>query len=128
MGDEDRTALIDSFASFGADLGVFLEPFVSKFRADAVLITGGIAEAWDLFAPSLIGLLAVPAVKATLGRRAALLGAAALYRSMSPLFYAGDFCVQDLLCLVLACQFPKQIDFNFVSRYNHIVWGRKVDW
>jgi glucokinase len=67
---EDRTALIDSFASFGADLGLFLEPFVSKFRADAVLITGGIAEAWDLFAPSLIGLFAVPVVKATLGRRA----------------------------------------------------------
>ena len=67
---EDRTALIDSFASFGADLGLFLEPFVSKFRADAVLITGGIAEAWDLFAPSLIELLAVPVVKATLGRRA----------------------------------------------------------
>ena len=63
----------------GADLGLFLEPFVSKFRADAVLITGGIAEAWDLFAPSLIELLAVPVVKATLGRRAPLLGAAALY-------------------------------------------------
>jgi glucokinase len=79
MAGEDRTALIESFASFAQDLSVFLEPFVSKFRADAVLITGGIAEAWDLFAPSLIRLLAVPVVKATLGRRAPLLGAAALY-------------------------------------------------
>ena len=79
MAGEDRTALIESLASFAEDLSVFLEPFVSKFRADAVLITGGIAEAWDLFAPSLIRLLAVPVVKATLGRRAPLLGAAALY-------------------------------------------------
>jgi hypothetical protein len=43
------------------------------------------------------------------------------------MLHAGDFCVQDPLCLVLSCQIPKQIDFNFVSRYNHIVWGRN-DW
>jgi glucokinase len=81
MAGEDRVALAEEFASFGTDLAIFLAPFVSRFRADAVLITGGIAEAWDWFAPSMSRSLAVPAVKATLGRPAALLGAAALYSS-----------------------------------------------
>jgi hypothetical protein len=38
----DHHALAEAFASFGADLGVFLEPFVSNFRAEAVLVTGGV--------------------------------------------------------------------------------------
>ena len=71
----------DAFASFGADLGRFLTPFVSDFNAEAVLVTGGIAEAWSYFAPSLRRALSVPAVKGTLGKRAPLLGAAALYFS-----------------------------------------------
>jgi glucokinase len=77
--DEDGHALADVFTSFGADLGAFLKPFIADFRADAVLITGGIAETWDRFAPSLIRALSVPVLKGTLGRRAALLGAAAHY-------------------------------------------------
>jgi glucokinase len=75
----DHNALANVFASFGADLGAFLDPFVSSFRAEAVLVTGGIAEAWDRFAPSLMQSLSVPALKGTLGKGAALLGAAALY-------------------------------------------------
>ena len=67
------------FSSFGTDLGRFLKPFVSNFRADAVLITGGIAEAWDRFVPSLLHSLSVPVLKGKLGKAAALLGAAALY-------------------------------------------------
>jgi glucokinase len=77
---EDHShALAQAFASFGADLGAFLRPFVSDFGADAVLVTGGITEAWGHFAPSLRRALSVPVLKGTLGTRAALLGASALY-------------------------------------------------
>ncbi|HVF24465.1 MAG TPA: ROK family protein [Anaerolineales bacterium] len=78
-GDKDRNRLEAIFASFGADLGTFLEPFILDFRADAVLITGGISEIWDRFAPTLIQSLSVPVVRGVLGNRAALFGAAALY-------------------------------------------------
>lgn len=73
----DSNALAEVFASFGADLGTFLEPFVSAFHA--VLIAGGIAEAWDRFAPLLARSVPVPVLKGALGGRAALLGAAALF-------------------------------------------------
>ena len=76
---KDTRALAQAFAAFGSDLGMFLKPFVSAFGAESVLITGGIAETWELFAPSLTRSLSVPVLKGTLGRRAALLGAAALY-------------------------------------------------
>jgi glucokinase len=79
MADRQARARAEAFAAFGDDLAAFLAPFVSSFRADAVLVTGGIAEAWDGFAPSLRRSLPVPAMKGTLGRRAPLLGAAALY-------------------------------------------------
>lgn len=79
MQHADHQALEEVFASFGTDLGSFLEPFVFDFRAQAVLVTGGIAEAWERFAPSLSYALPVPVLKGALGRRAALLGAAALY-------------------------------------------------
>jgi glucokinase len=77
--DEDSAALAEAFASFGSDLGSFLKPFISNFQADAILVTGGIAEAWDRFAPPLMQSLSVPVLRGTLGKRAALLGAAALY-------------------------------------------------
>jgi glucokinase len=79
MQKQENRSLAQAFASFGTDLGSFLKPFVSNFQADAVLVTGGIAEAWDNFAPSLARALSVPALKGTLGNRAALLGAAALF-------------------------------------------------
>ena len=75
----DTSALAEAFASFGADLGLFLQPYVSDFRAHAVLVTGGIAAAWDRFAPSLRASLSVPVLPGILGSRAALFGAAALY-------------------------------------------------
>ncbi|MDQ2692963.1 MAG: ROK family protein [Chloroflexota bacterium] len=71
--------LKETFVSFGMDLGLFLKPFVSAFRADGVLVTGGLSEAWDLFALSLRQSLPVPVVKGKLGRYAPLLGAAELY-------------------------------------------------
>jgi glucokinase len=79
LQDPNEQALAQVFDSFGADLGAFLKPYVLAFRADAVLVTGGIAGAWERFAISLVRALPVPARKGTLGKRAALLGAAALY-------------------------------------------------
>ena len=77
--NQENDALEQAFASFGTDLVTFLHPFVTGFRAQAVLVTGGIAESWERFAPSLSRSLPVPVLKGTLGKRAALLGAAALY-------------------------------------------------
>ena len=77
--EKDPRALTQAFAAFGSDLGMFLKPFVSDFDAEAVLITGGIAETWDRFTLSLTRSLSVPVLKGKLGRRAALFGAAALY-------------------------------------------------
>jgi glucokinase len=73
-------ALTDVFNTFGADLGTFLKPFASKFHAEAVLVTGGISEAWERIFPSLSHSLSIPVWKGTLGRHAPLLGSAALYR------------------------------------------------
>jgi glucokinase len=79
MQHKDNNALTQVFTLFGSDLGTFLNPFVFEFRAAAVLVTGGIAETWDYFAPSLSPSLSVPALKGTLGKSAPLLGAATLY-------------------------------------------------
>ena len=79
MTKQEDQALRAAFASFGMDLGTFLKPFVSDFRADGVLVTGGIAEAWDWFGPALVQSLTVPVVKGTLGKAAPLVGGAALY-------------------------------------------------
>ncbi|HJR79055.1 MAG TPA: ROK family protein [Anaerolineales bacterium] len=77
--EKDTRALAQAFAAFGSDLGMFLKPFVSAFDAETVLITGGIAETWEFFAPSLTRSLSVPVLKGTLNTQASLLGAAALY-------------------------------------------------
>jgi glucokinase len=77
--DEGDPGLAECFTYFGEDLGRFLEPFVSNFRAEAVLTLGGIAGAWDHFAPSLRRFLSVPVLRGALGERGALFGAAALY-------------------------------------------------
>ena len=49
MQNTDTHALSETFASFSADLGTFLKPFVSDFRAQAVLVSGGIAGVWERF-------------------------------------------------------------------------------
>ncbi|MBE2184239.1 MAG: ROK family protein [Anaerolineae bacterium] len=72
-------AAIESFRSFGDDLGAFLQPFVSDFRADGVLLLGGIARAYDLFAAQTRQRLSIPILRGNLNERAALLGAAALF-------------------------------------------------
>jgi glucokinase len=66
------------YAEFGHDLGVFLQPLTVDFAAQAVLILGGIARAYDLFDSALASELSIPALAGELGVSAALLGAADL--------------------------------------------------
>jgi glucokinase len=67
------------FDEFGAELGTFLNPFARAFRAEAILVLGGIAAAFDLFGKALNRTLSIPAVTGTRGAAAALLGAAELF-------------------------------------------------
>ncbi|MGB7338483.1 MAG: ROK family protein [Phototrophicaceae bacterium] len=67
-----------TFAAFGADLAEFVQPHLASFHAEALLITGGIANAYDLFRDGLENGVSVPVVRGTLGTQAALLGAADL--------------------------------------------------
>ena len=113
--DQDSAALEESFASFGTDLGTFLKPFVSDFRADVVLVTRGIAEVWDRFSPSLNRSLSVPVLRGTLGKRAALLGVA-LFISRC----CNSPTRATLLIRVRPARSLKQIDYSLVYRYNQI--------
>ncbi|MBZ0303717.1 MAG: ROK family protein [Anaerolineae bacterium] len=75
--------LQEMFARFGIDLGDFLQPYVTAFQADAVLVLGGIAGALGVFGPAMRQVLTVPARSGTRGTDAALLGAADLIFSTS---------------------------------------------
>ncbi len=75
-GDSAARALL---IQFGTDLGKFLQPFPLDFEAEAVLILGGLAGAFELFKDALRTRLTVPALPSQLGSRAALLGAAELF-------------------------------------------------
>ncbi len=66
------------FADVGAELAEFLAPVVASFGAEAVLVMGRIAGAFDLFGPALARGLSVPALLAQRPDEAALLGAAEL--------------------------------------------------
>ena len=66
------------FSTFGADLGSFLNSHVVAFAAEAVLVLGRIAGAFDLFGPSLRQALSMPALPGERGPDAALLGVAEL--------------------------------------------------
>jgi glucokinase len=66
------------FNTFGADLGSFLNSHVVAFAAEAVLVLGRIAGAFDLFGPSLCRALSIAALPGERGPDAALLGAADL--------------------------------------------------
>jgi glucokinase len=72
------------FNTFGADLGSFLNSHVVAFAAEAVLVLGRIAGAFDLFGPSLRQTLSVTALPGERGSEAALLGAADLMFFHSP--------------------------------------------
>ncbi len=74
-------ALLQGFHSFGHDLGTFLLGFVERFKPEAVLVLGGIAQAFDLFGLALQNMLAVPVLVGQLGNAASLYGAALLFSS-----------------------------------------------
>lgn len=63
------------FSAFGETLGGFLAPFVTAFSADAVIVLGGLAGAFDLFGPSCQDILPIPLVSGVKGTDAAMLGA-----------------------------------------------------
>ncbi len=73
---DGNTAIHNVFTAFGHELGTFLRPFVKSFRADAVLVMGGIARAIDLFGEPLASILPVPVIRSHLSVAAPLLGAA----------------------------------------------------
>jgi glucokinase len=66
------------FEATGAELGRFLNPYVTRFGAEAVLVLGGLSGAYDLLERPLAAHLGVPAYPGALGPRAPLLGAADL--------------------------------------------------
>jgi glucokinase len=64
------------FRAFGADLGEFLRPYAVNFQAEAVLVLGGIAGAFDLFGAALSRVLPISVLPGQCGAEAGLLGAA----------------------------------------------------
>lgn len=75
---ENHPAVQDAFTDYGTDLASFVHPFLESFHAEALLISGGIANAYDLFGKALEAGVRVPVVRGKLGTKAALLGAADL--------------------------------------------------
>lgn len=69
-------ALAAVFSAWGADLGAFVGQYAASFQPEVVLLLGGIARAWRLFAPALSEATGVPALPSALGETAALFGAA----------------------------------------------------
>lgn len=74
-GDQRAAAV---FSRYGRGVGKFLASFAVAYRADAVLVLGGIAEALNLFGPSLAAMLPVRVLPGSRGSDAAILGAAQL--------------------------------------------------
>lgn len=77
----ERAAAGDStlagvFSAWGADLGAFVRQYATGFQPEAVLLLGGIARAWPLFAPALSTAADAPVLPSALGETAALFGAA----------------------------------------------------
>lgn len=72
-GREDIRAM---FASFGYDLGDFLKPYAQTFKAEALLVLGGISGAFDYFGNALSSQIGIPVHHGALKGDAALLGAA----------------------------------------------------
>lgn len=75
-GDQD---VITVFADYGADLATFLQPWITAWDAEALLVLGGISALFPFFGPTLAEGLAIPVRKGTLGYHGALYGAAAMF-------------------------------------------------
>lgn len=72
------TVIAGVYATFGDDLGAFLQPYVRDFEAEVVVVLGGITAAFDLFGPALMAQVSAPVLCGELGTQAALIGAANL--------------------------------------------------
>lgn len=70
-----------AFRDFGRDLGRFLKPYTTKFKADGVVVMGGLANCFDLFGSEMEAELDGPC------RRGALQGSDAAFLSVAELFH-----------------------------------------
>ncbi len=70
-----------AFRDFGRDLGRFLKPYTTKFKADGVVVMGGLANCFDLFGAETAAELDGPC------RRGALQGSDAAFLSVAGLFH-----------------------------------------
>lgn len=71
----DQRAFASGLAAFGADLGEFLTPVAAGFRAECILVLGGIANLFPSFGPALSVRLSIPVRTGALGPHAPLVGA-----------------------------------------------------
>lgn len=83
MGPESTIART-IFTEFGSRLGEFIFPVEQRFRADAIVVGGNIARAYDLFAPALTATLKrlgsmVEVRQTKLWERAAIMGATSFF-------------------------------------------------
>lgn len=75
-------AIRQVFDQFGRDLAQFLQQFLSDFKPDVIILQGGIAQGFTHFEEAMTSILPIPVLVGKLGRDAALLGAADLFKSM----------------------------------------------
>jgi predicted NBD/HSP70 family sugar kinase/mannose-6-phosphate isomerase class I len=71
-----------TFAAFGANLNTFIIPWIKRFEADALVIGGGISEAYDRFAQQLH--LDIPVIVTQHTEHTAIAGAASLTNEPTP--------------------------------------------
>ena len=77
---DDRPAIREVFSQFGHDLARFLQEFLASFQPDAIILQGGIAQGFPYFEDAMNTVLPIPVFAGKLGRDAALLGAANLFK------------------------------------------------
>ncbi len=68
------------FELWGDELGLFLNKYVSQFNAQAVIVQGGLAGAFELFGEQIQKNMQARVVRHALGSKAALLGASDKFR------------------------------------------------
>ncbi len=74
-----------AFRDFGRDLGRFLKPYASRFKADGVVVMGGLANCFDLFGAEAEQEMNRPCRRGSLpGSDAAFLSVASLFHDVTP--------------------------------------------
>jgi glucokinase len=79
LARQGDAAARQTFETFGADLGAFLDPFARAFGAQAILVLGGLANAFDLFGPAMAAALPIAVLPGELGAKAGLVGVGDLF-------------------------------------------------